>query len=242
MVICPICNKEMNYINNSHLKTHDLTPASFKEKFPNYKNISDLSLQGMSNTDKTNGNLANKKRGEKNLVLKKEHFFTVDKKCKQCNNSIPYNDTNNKFCSHSCSAIFTNLSRNVIYSEKGMKNLRESGLKTSVDNFKNRRQTYINKIFRLQCKICKNDFNVDYKKKLHTTCSSECRSKAHAIFNFKQNKTYAKSGYYQRIYCASSWELAFLIFNKHLGNIIRRCEKYFTYEINEKNIYIFQIL
>lgn len=75
MVICPICNKEMNYINNSHLKMHDLTPASFKEKFPNYKNISDLSLQGMSNINNVNAILANKKRGEINLKLRKEIFL-----------------------------------------------------------------------------------------------------------------------------------------------------------------------
>lgn len=124
----------------------------------------------------------------------------------------------------------------MLYSEKGMKNLRESGLKNSVDNFKKR--VYKTKVFILQCKVCEKEFIVNYKKKKHTTCSNECKNKAHAIFNFKQNKTYAKSGYYQGVYCASSWELAFLVFNKDLGNNIRRCEKYFNYEINEeKHLY-----
>lgn len=229
MVTCPICNKEMNYINNSHLKKHSLTPASFKLKFLNLKYISQIAINKMSvKEDGFNRAI------EKNREIKKQKFLKSNKKCKNCECLLDYEKRKNIFCSHSCSATFSNLNRKVIYSEEGMKNLRKIGLESSFKNFKN----YIAKFFNLQCKICKKDFSVGYKKKKHQTCSPECKKKAHALFNHKQTKSYAKSGYYKGIYCASSWELAFLIFNKDLEKNIIRCNKHFEYEIkNKKHLY-----
>lgn len=33
MIQCKICGKFFNYINNSHLKTHNITPREYKEKY-----------------------------------------------------------------------------------------------------------------------------------------------------------------------------------------------------------------
>ena len=232
MVTCPICNKEMNYINNSHLKQHDLTPASFKLKFPNLKYISQIAINKMS-VKEDNFNRAI----EKNRKIKQQQFLKLNKKCKNCKCLLDYEKRKNVFCSHTCSATFVNKERTIKYSEKAMQSLKINGFKSAKMNFLDRRN-YEKECYKVICKICLKELIVNVSKKRNKTCSTDCKKKAHAIFNFKQNKTYAKSGYYQGVYCASSWELAFLIFNKDLGNNIRRCQKYFDYEINEeKHLY-----
>lgn len=233
MVTCPICNKKMNYINNSHLKTHNLTPSDFKLKFPNLKYISQIVINKMS-VKENSFNIAI----EKNREIKKQNFLKLNKKCKNCEFLLDYDKRKNIFCSHKCSATFVNKERTVKYSEKGMQSLKENGLKTVFKNFKNYKENYINKSFNIECRICKKHFIVNYRKKLKQTCSPECKKKAYALFNHKQTKSYAKSGYYKGIYCASSWELAFLVFNKDLEKNIIRCDKHFEYEIkNKKHLY-----
>lgn len=40
-VICQICRKEMNQINNCHLKKHNITTLEYRKMFPNSKIVSD---------------------------------------------------------------------------------------------------------------------------------------------------------------------------------------------------------
>ena len=39
----------------------------------------------------------------------------------------------------------------------------------------------------------------------------------------------AKTGYYNGLYCGSSWELAYLIYNIENGNEVKRCDEKFEY-------------
>lgn len=47
-----------------------------------------------------------------------------------------------------------------------------------------------------------------------------------------------KRGYYKGIYCMSSWELAFVVYNLDKGEIVEQCKEHFDYEMNgEKHSY-----
>lgn len=233
MINCPICNKEMNYINNSHLKVHNLTPLKFKELYPDFNNISD-SARKLMGGDKTNAVIANKKKANEDREIKKNEYKLLNKCCPNCSEPISFENKNNKFCSSSCAATYTNKNRTVVYSAEGYKSLQEAG-KRSITNFLNcKRVKLIPQIYTLNCIICKIDFYKGSNGKNHKTCSKKCRDINHSLNNFKQTKTFGKCGYYQGTYCASSWELAFLIFNKDLGNDIKRCELNFTYFMDDK--------
>ena len=47
-----------------------------------------------------------------------------------------------------------------------------------------------------------------------------------------------KRGYYKGLYCMSSWELAFVVYNLDKGEIVEQCKEHFDYEMNgEKHSY-----
>jgi hypothetical protein len=64
------------------------------------------------------GKLGHEKIKEK---LKQKHLMRIEtynqnpKKCLQCSGVIQYNKRTNKFCSHSCSAIYSNTKRGITY-------------------------------------------------------------------------------------------------------------------------------
>jgi len=48
-------------------------------------------------------------QGSKDSYQKRINNYNLNpKKCKQCNGNLPYNKRQNKFCGHTCSAIFNN--------------------------------------------------------------------------------------------------------------------------------------
>lgn len=236
MIICPLCNKEMKCINHNHLKFHGLDMVSFKQQFPNYETHSEeLKLKNKENSKKAvqASILVMKKQAEERLKENIENFLLLDKKCKECNKSINYQKKGKNFCNHSCAASYTNKTRIVIYSEQGKENHRKIGKLNQKNLINGSSRKGIRKFFNLNCCICKKDFKVTYEKKLNKTCSKECRSILHSQTAHRENNTYGKSGYYQGIYCASSWELAFLIYNKDLGKDINRCDLTFNYLMKE---------
>jgi hypothetical protein len=50
---------------------------------------------------------------------REEEYLKIPKKCEFCDNTIPFEKKNeNRFCSHSCSASFSNMNRDVYFKEK----------------------------------------------------------------------------------------------------------------------------
>lgn len=233
----------MSYINNSHLKKHQLTPLQFKDKYPNFNNISHTARKLMGG-DKTNAVIANKKKAMEIKESEKEKFLLSNKCCLNCNTPITFEKKHNKFCNKSCSATYNNKNRVVIYSKKGYENLKKIGKKNSI-YFRNKELTNEEKIIKyknikrspfmfLKCVICNNSMKVKSYMAHKKTCSISCKRIQHSLNNYRQNKTYGKCGYYKGIYCASSWELAFLVYNKDLGKDIKRCDIQFTYSFNNE--------
>jgi hypothetical protein len=226
MPTCPICNKEMKYINNSHLKSHNLTPTEFKVMYPEVESISEDSRSRLSN----NGGFGAQASKVACFLKYRSKYEQNPKSCAQCSKILSYEERRKKFCSSSCSASFNNKGRVVIYSEEAKQKLRKIGEAIGKQSYYKLGKTIHNKI----CIICSISFETTYQTKLNKTCSHQCKKRWHAINNPRQNKTFGKCGYYKGIYCASSWELAFLIYNTDLGKDIQRCNLTFDYIMNEQ--------
>lgn len=231
MLNCPICRKEMNYINNAHLKSHNLTPSKFKELYPNLDYVDKSIIDKMSN-NKNCGALKNKELS----CLYQKNYYENPKKCIQCSSVISYEKRRNKFCSSSCSASFSNKNRVVKYSVEGLKSLLESAL---INFKKTKRNKGVFKEYINTCNYCSKIFSTTYKNKNNKNCSKKCKDSWHSLNNFRQNKTLGKCGYYKGIYCGSSWELAFLVYNLDLRKDIKRCDLKFRYKIGEKEHFYF---
>lgn len=170
-----------------------------------------------------------KKKSEKY----QEKYNSNPKKCKNCYDAIEYKNRHNIFCSHNCAASYNNKNRQVEYSVETLENLK----RIAELNFKNKVKKEIKKNINL-CQVCFKEFITTYKNKNNKNCSKECKNKWHSLNNFKQNKTFGKCGYYRGIFCASSWELAFLIYNLDLNKDIKRCEHVFKYKLdNQEHLY-----
>lgn len=214
-----------------------MTTVEFKNKFPNYETHSEeLKLKNIESSKKAVqiNNQLRKKKATENLLEKIKEFNLLDKRCEQCNEKLFYKLKKTKFCNNSCAAKYNNTGRVVKYSEEARKTMKLIGL----NNFKNfadyQKSRPKAQVFNKICEICKNTFEVTSGKKLNKTCSKECKSLLQSKVNHRENNTYGKFGYYQGIYCASSWELAFLIYNKDLGKDIQRCELTFTYFMDDQ--------
>lgn len=207
----------------------------FKNQFPNYETHSkELKLKNKESSKKgMNASiLVMKEQAKARLSVKIEEFNLLHKKCKQCNEPLIYKKEETKFCNKSCAAKYNN--KNMIYTVEGKERQKLSGLMNKKNLITGESKKGIYTIISKVCEICKNNFTVNYKKKLNRTCSKECRSLLYSQTNNRENNTYGKFGYYQGIYCASSWELAFLIYNKDLGKDIQRCELTFTYFMDDQ--------
>lgn len=207
----------------------------FKKQFPNYETHSEeLKLKNKENSKKAvqASILVMKKQAEERLKENIENFLLLDKKCKECNKNIDYQKRKTNFCNRSCAAIYNNAKK--VYTEEQKNKQKLNGLLIGKKNLiDGSTQKGLRKFFDLNCFICKKAFKVTFEQKLNKTCSLECKKLLHSQVNHRENNTYGKSGYYQGIYCASSWELAFLIYNKDLGKEIKRCDLTFNYVMKD---------
>ena len=91
---CPICNKKLTQMNNTHLKTHNLTFDEFEKAYPTFPSKKIIHRQ-----------------------LKMDEYYKNPKLCKHCNKPIPFPDIHNpgfndlchhligcaQYCNHTCS-------------------------------------------------------------------------------------------------------------------------------------------
>jgi very-short-patch-repair endonuclease len=115
--------------------------------------------------------------------IKCSTFFKYNKnpkKCKNCNNIIPYDNRVNDFCNRSCSGSYNNLNRNSEVYEKLSKTL--SDAKSSMVMYRNgKRYNSYNEMVGdyytspKKCIICNSV--LDYESRKRKTCSKECKTK-----------------------------------------------------------------
>ena len=95
----------------------------------------------------------------------------------------------------------------------------------------------IHKLYK--CKNCGKEYTM-LESSSRIYCSKECKHEwqekyLESTFGGKQLKSgRSRSGWYKGIYCASTWELAFLIYHLDHNLYIERCKEIRTYIYNDK--------
>lgn len=222
----------MTRINNSHLKSHGLTHCQFIEQYPNaplehpdtrklYGSQSATTREKIKNT----ANVRKQQRIEK-YMLKPKH-------CKQCNTIIPYiKHTQTEYCSHSCAASHTNQSRSLSEETKEKIRVKTAPLLREYARSRKLANIPFTKVYFKNCVECDKIFTSTTRQK--QTCSNVCRSVWCSKHNFRQNKTRGKCGYFNGVWCASSWELAFVAYHTYLNSGIKRFDSSIPYVLNNK--------
>lgn len=133
---------------------------------------------------------------------------------------------NEKFCSRSCLAQHNGKSNKASCIEKLKSFYKEK-------YYKNPKR----------CPVCNNV--IPFEKRRCKTCCNKCARQLAAKNNTYKGGGYrpgsgrSKSGYYNGIYCGSTYELVYLIYNLDHNIPIKRCDKTFEYEYNgKKHIYV----
>lgn len=227
---CPICNKFMKRITGSHLRTHGHTAVTFKNEYPGVLlEPPELKKSYGSQTSLTRELIKQTKTLQKQ---QREYEYSLSPKlCKTCNTPIPYDKhKQNDFCNHSCRAKTTNRTRTI--SESAKRHISERAKMNKSRLIESTRQRQLDhppytRIYFNTCKICKVQFVS--QRTSRKTCSPSCKSQIHSINNFRQNKTRGKCGWFRGIWCASSWELAFVAYHIHLCHDIKRFDSSIPY-------------
>jgi len=155
------------------------------------------------------------------------------KYCLNCNKIITNREAT-KFCSKSCSALYTTPGRK--HSEETIDKIRKGN-----KGFLGKRTLTIVK---QECPMC--GIIVEYKTyspklKPRKTCSEECYRKLLSKVSiesncggYRENTTRGKSGRYKGIFCASSYELIFVAYHLYIGSDIKPCKLKIPYFYNNK--------
>jgi len=91
MLKCPICNKEFSQLTHTHLSNdHDMSIREFKSIYPNFR------LRSPESSNKQS--IINRSTRFRNI----SNYNKNPKKCKTCDNDIPYDKKRQDYCSRIC--------------------------------------------------------------------------------------------------------------------------------------------
>ena len=174
-------------------------------------------------------NIAKKKRS--NEIIK---YFLNPVYCAKCNKPLKFSKRNGKFCNHSCAASFTNIqrgSRTQITKDKISKTINENKLIYCVGN--------ICILDYRKCEFCEHIYLINPKSTRKNCGSSECKFKqrsksAQGSGGYRQGSGRGKHGWCRGIYCDSSWELAYVLYNTDHNIRFERNKEGFEYEFENK--------
>lgn len=184
-----------------------------------------------------------KKERDKQIALKikservkslENHIFV----CEMCHHPFIYNGTSTRFCSRSCSAKYS--SEHV--DSSNISSARKQELQRHIQHYNDHPK---------HCIICDNP--IPFNRRSRQTCSIECQKQNQLRLGkiwsqktkgtgknggFRERSSNGKRGWYKGYYCASTYELAFLIYCLDHGKKIVRNTKAYEYEFNgEKHKY-----
>lgn len=164
----------------------------------------------------------------------------IIKPCQKCGqefNAYSKWQDEKKFCSLAC--------RNSARSRSIEQRLRTAkSVETSIlaIEARNRRSAECrSKLIDKQCPVCNVPFKVRQSESRKIYCSKACYNADTLLQHRKKPKggfrptaVRSRHGTYKGIYCASSWELAFLIYHLDHNSNITRCVTYYPYTYNDK--------
>lgn len=161
-----------------------------------------------------------------NIVNFKRPQIFIDKECLTCNkkfliSKFSKKDHLKKFCSRSCGAIFNNKKR--VLSDEWKNKIKTSILKriknVGIWGFINPPKPISERI----CIECSQKFLPPKKCRNRKTCSSECHVKykikhlPRCSGGYREGSGRSKHGHYKGIYCGSTYELCWVIYNLDHG-------------------------
>jgi endogenous inhibitor of DNA gyrase (YacG/DUF329 family) len=182
-----------------------------------------------------------RKAALKALVLSKDRarkdYELHSCRCAQCDGPIDFLRRSYKFCSHKCSAIFNNVLRNPPTEkqrEKVSKTLKRKHLSGEI-----KLNRPLKKRIEVICPVCGSPFHIleSDKRRGRKFCSKQCQYKGANFSNnggYREHSGTSKRGWYKGIFCGSSWELAWVIFQLDHGLKFERNHEGFKYEFNGK--------
>lgn len=163
------------------------------------------------------------------------------KKCKNCGNIITNSDSRNIFCSRSCSATYNNSRRK--HTEETRRKIRYSIQRARADGISKTptEGKGLRKVINV-CISCSKPFEAR-KKPNQKCCSVSCKTDAYnrGLYDLKgksggyrKGSGRGKSGWYNGIWCDSSYELAWVMYHLDHNIPFERNQEPFQYEYNGK--------
>lgn len=172
---------------------------------------------------------------------KKIEYNANPKLCLKCKIPIQYEKRNNKFCSSACNASFhtkgkirTIETRNKISNSlKNSEIFKDSNKRTIINRITNRSDKKYHSSIKI-CPICNNQFfgygvfcgKLCYLKDVSSGYIYGTKPKSGG---YRQGSGRGKSGWYKGIFCNSSYELAWVIYNLEHNIPFQRNNKGFNY-------------
>ena len=180
--------------------------------------------------------------GKYKSLIKYKEWEKSKTYCKSCNALIPFSKRDNIFCNSACAAK---------YNTTGRKHTKETKEKISTkikmspsfQTFvKNTRHENKKRQIGIECPVCHNIFYVSPYESQKIFCSKSCHIKDQQNSfkhckkpSYKRNHgSNSKKGRYKGIWCESSYELAWVIYNLDHNINFKRNSKSFEYEFEEK--------
>lgn len=185
-------------------------------------------------------NIAGQKR-----LLKELENNKITHLCKNCGKEYHGSwakTVQSDFCSQFCAKSFSSKEKRKEINAKVSQKLK--GKRNHRYGKRLEGNKYISKpIILTPCPICGKMLTEEQVRKKRKTCSKECGQKlgtqkniANGLYHrnggFRPGSVRSRYGYYKGIYCASTYELVYLIYSLEHNILIERNTDYFNYKIN----------
>ena len=171
------------------------------------------------------------------------------KRCPHCNKIIPYEKRHNKYCSSICNGFCATKGHH--HSEETKEkigNAVKGIIPWNKGNHKEKTSNHIIKIPKTQisrlCPVCNKTFIIPNEYSLKIFCTTECHnkdqkngyqySKKPKIGGYQQGSGRGKKGYYKGLFCDSTYELVWIIYQLDHNIIFNRNRTSFIYTHNGK--------
>ena len=227
-----ICGKKFNNpqsfnAHKGHCKIHQLNKyGSLDNLSISYKNRGKQISKGLRNKFKDN---------KKNKEQKLEQWKKEEHRCECCGKIMTDFYGSGRFCSQSCANSRKHSQETKEKISMGVKTsdivINHTLKKENIENY-NKNPKY--------CIICNNI--IPYELRYRQTCCDECCTQYRSIqlkgktggYIENSGNLYFHKGYYKGIYCDSTYELVYVIYNLDHNIKFKRCKRVYDYKYQEK--------
>lgn len=220
--------------------TLDLTTLDFSKPVSHYASLCGVSYQTMKRWFIKKGvyHQFHFTSGENTAVIRGRQIraaYDADpKKCVKCGTPLSYEQRRGKACSSKCAA------QNSYSEERKQKQGKEIKRRIAEGTWKRPTPpqipvgTFIKPRTARKCLHCEKEMSLSPSGLHRKYCSVECASHNPALGGYREGAGAPLSGWYKGVYCNSSWELAWVIYQLDHGIQFSRNTEGFPYTFNGK--------